>query len=185
MHIGTSSTNLVGLKNAANNAAELYDIQGSQVGAGGDGDTHIAYATTPGITFYGTTTAGSAVITNVSSTANMQVGYKIAGPTIPGGETIASFTTSPNTITMTTGTGVTSGTSQVLSAGGGFGTVPQSLINTLGNVLAKDVYKRQMLIAAVAVSLGLVPVVVPSLVALLNSVVHCVDAVPVVYHAAL
>ena len=139
VHIGTSSTNLVGLKNAANNAAELYDIQGSQVGAGGDGDTHIAYATTPGITFYGTTTAGSAVITNVSSTANMQVGYKIAGPTIPGGETIASFTTSPNTITMTTGTGVTSGTSQVLSAGGGFGTVPQSLINTLGNVLANCV----------------------------------------------
>jgi hypothetical protein len=35
-----------------------------------------------------------------------------------------------------------------------------------------------MLIAAVAVSFGLVPLVVPSLVALLNSVVHCVDAVP-------
>jgi len=139
LHIGTSSTNLIGLQNAANNAAELYDIQGSQVGPGGDGDTHIAYATTPGITFYGTTTAGSAVITNVSSTANMQVGYKVAGPTIPGGETIASFTTSPNTITMTTGTGVTSGTSQVLSAGGGFGTVPQTLLNSLGNVLANCV----------------------------------------------
>jgi hypothetical protein len=95
VHIGTSSTNLIGLQNAANNAAELYDIQGSQVGAGGDGDTHIAYATTPGIVFFGTTTAGSATITNVSSVANMQVGYTVTGPYLPSGEKIVSFTTSP------------------------------------------------------------------------------------------
>jgi hypothetical protein len=137
LHIGTSSTNLVGLQTAANNAAELYDIQGSQVGAGGDGDAHIANATTPGIIFYGTTTAGSAVIANVSSTANMQVGYKVAGPTIPSGETIAALGT--NTITLSTGTGVTTGVNQTLSAGGGFGTVPQALLNTLGNLLANCV----------------------------------------------
>jgi hypothetical protein len=137
VHIGTSPTNLIGLQNAANNAAELYDIQGSQVGTGGDGDTHIAYASTPGITFYGTTTAGSAVITNVSTTAGMQVGYKVAGPGIPAGETISSIGT--GTITMSTGTGVSASSSSILSAGGGFGTVPQALINTLGNILANCV----------------------------------------------
>jgi len=139
VHIGTSSTNLIGLQNAANNAAELYDIQGSQVGAGGDGDTHIAYATTPGIVFFGTTTAGSATITNVSSVANMKVGYTVTGPYLPSGEKIVSLTTSPNTITITTGTGVTSASSTQMSAGGGFGTVPQTLLNTLGNVLANCV----------------------------------------------
>ena len=142
LHIGTSSTNLLGLQNAANNAAELYDIQGSQVGAGGDGDTHIAYATTPGILFFGTTTAGSATITNVSTEANMQVGYTVTGPYLPTGEKIVSFTTNPNTITITTGTGVTvptSGSSSQMYAGGGYGTVPQTLLNTLGNVLANCV----------------------------------------------
>jgi hypothetical protein len=47
LHIGTSSTNLAGLQHAVLNAANLFDIQGSQVGVGGDGETHIAYATTP------------------------------------------------------------------------------------------------------------------------------------------
>jgi streptogramin lyase len=47
VHVGTSSTNLLGLQNAANNAGNLYDIQGSIVGTGGDGDTHIARAFTP------------------------------------------------------------------------------------------------------------------------------------------
>ena len=142
LHIGTSSTNLLGLQNAANNAAELYDIQGSQVGAGGDGDTHIAYATTPGILFFGTTTAGSATITNVSTEANMQVGYTVTGPYLPTGEKIVSLTTNPNTITITTGTGVTvptSGSSSQMYAGGGYGTVPQTLLNTLGNILANCV----------------------------------------------
>jgi hypothetical protein len=47
VHIGTSATNLIGLQNAAYNAANLYDIQGSVQGTGGDGETHIAYATAP------------------------------------------------------------------------------------------------------------------------------------------
>jgi len=47
LHIGTSSTNVIGLTNAALIAADLYDIGGSTVGTGGDGETHIARATTP------------------------------------------------------------------------------------------------------------------------------------------
>jgi streptogramin lyase len=47
LHIGTSSTNLVGLQNAALEAGKLYDIQGSDVGAGTDGEAHIARAATP------------------------------------------------------------------------------------------------------------------------------------------
>jgi len=137
LHIGTSTTNVIGLENAANNAAELYDIQGSQVGSGGDGDTHIAYATTPGIIFFGKTTAGSAVITSVSSTAGMKVGYTVTGPYLPSGETITAI--SGNTITLSTGTGVTASNSTQMSAGGGFGTVPQTLLNTLGNILANCV----------------------------------------------
>jgi len=137
VHIGTSSTNLVGLQNAAYDAGKLYDIQGSQVGTGGDGDTHIAYATTPGIVFFGTTTAGSATITGVSTTANMQVGYTVTGPYLPSGEKIVAIGT--NTLTITTGTGVTASPSTQMSAGGGFGTVPQTLINTLGNILANCV----------------------------------------------
>jgi hypothetical protein len=47
LHIGTSSTNLQGLQNAVLNANNLYDIQGSVQGSGGDGETHIARAVTP------------------------------------------------------------------------------------------------------------------------------------------
>jgi len=47
LHIGTSSTNLEGLQNAVLNAANLYDIQGSTIGVGGDGDVHIARSVTP------------------------------------------------------------------------------------------------------------------------------------------
>ena len=46
VHIGTSSTNLIGLQNATYNAAKLYDINGSVSGTGADGDTHIANAAT-------------------------------------------------------------------------------------------------------------------------------------------
>jgi len=70
LHIGTSSTNLIGLQNAALTAANLYDIQGGNVGTGNDGDVHIARSVTPN---------------------------------------------------------------------GGYGTVPQTLLNTLGNILANCV----------------------------------------------
>lgn len=45
--IGAPSTNLVGIQNAAANANQLYDIQGSTVGTGGSGDAHIARSITP------------------------------------------------------------------------------------------------------------------------------------------
>jgi hypothetical protein len=45
--IGAPSSNLVGSQNAAANANQLYDIQGSVVGAPASGDAHIARATTP------------------------------------------------------------------------------------------------------------------------------------------
>ena len=47
LNIGTSTTNLYGLENAALNANQLYDIQGSVVGTGTNGEGHIARATTP------------------------------------------------------------------------------------------------------------------------------------------
>jgi hypothetical protein len=44
----TDAAALLGIQNAANNAAQIYDIQGNgAIGTGGDGDTHIANATTP------------------------------------------------------------------------------------------------------------------------------------------
>jgi len=65
VHIGTSSSNLIGLQNAVYNAANLYDIQGSVQGTGGDGETHIAYATTP------TTLAGAVPQRLLDSMANI------------------------------------------------------------------------------------------------------------------
>jgi hypothetical protein len=65
VHIGTSSTNLVGLQNAVYNAANLYDIQGSVQGTGGDGETHIAYAVTP------TVAAGAVPQALLNSMANV------------------------------------------------------------------------------------------------------------------
>ena len=47
LNIGTSTTNLLGLENAALNANQLYDIQGSVTGTGTNGEGHIARATTP------------------------------------------------------------------------------------------------------------------------------------------
>jgi hypothetical protein len=44
----TDAAALIGIQNAANNAAQIYNIQGGgAIGTGGDGDTHIANATTP------------------------------------------------------------------------------------------------------------------------------------------
>jgi hypothetical protein len=45
--IGTSSTNLIGLENAALTAAQLYDINGSQITTSYAGEGHIANAKTP------------------------------------------------------------------------------------------------------------------------------------------
>jgi hypothetical protein len=47
LHIGTSSTNLAGLQNAALTANNLYDITGHNSGTGNNGDSHIARLVTP------------------------------------------------------------------------------------------------------------------------------------------
>lgn len=47
LNIGTSTTNLYGLENAALNANQLYDIQGSVNGTGSNGEGHIARLNTP------------------------------------------------------------------------------------------------------------------------------------------
>jgi hypothetical protein len=52
------------------------------------------------VSVLGNTTAGSATITNVASTAAVRIGDSVAGPGIPGGATVLSTTSS--TITLST-----------------------------------------------------------------------------------
>jgi hypothetical protein len=47
LNIGSSSTNLAGLRNAALNANQLYDIQGSDISKSLQGEGHIARSATP------------------------------------------------------------------------------------------------------------------------------------------
>lgn len=61
----------------------------------------------------GTTTAGSAVITGLSSTAGLSVGMSVIGSTIPAGRTIASID-SATQVTLNSGTSVTAGTATSL-----------------------------------------------------------------------
>ena len=130
---------LLGLQNAALTAEQLYDIAGGNIscsGAGCDGETHIARTATPGVPVLATTTAGSATVA-VATTVGLQVGITITGSTLPAGETIAAI--GANSITLSTGTGVTAGANIKLYAGAGNGTVPQSLLSTVGNILANCV----------------------------------------------
>lgn len=64
----------------------------------------------------GTTTAGSAVITGLSSTANLAVGMGVYGSTIPASATIISID-SATQVTLATGVGVTAGTATALRFG--------------------------------------------------------------------
>lgn len=64
--------------------------------------------------FTGTTTAGSASVTSVSISCSLLLaGEPIYGPTIPSGDKVSSC--SGTTLTLTTGTGVTAGTTQPLT----------------------------------------------------------------------
>ena len=133
---------LLGLQNATLTASQLYDIQGSNSACTPsptcDGETHIARPTTVGILTGGTTTNGSPNVTNVFTTGGLAVGMSITGANLPAaGATITAIGT--NTLTLSTGTGVTAGTSSAMFAGSGSGTVPQALIDTIGNVLANCV----------------------------------------------
>ena len=61
------------------------------------------------VSLSGTTTASSAVVTGLSSTAALAVGMSAFGSTLPAGVTIASID-SASQVTLSTGTGVTAGT---------------------------------------------------------------------------
>lgn len=64
------------------------------------------------VTLTGTTTAGNAVVTGLSSTAGLAVGMRAFGSTLPAGVTIASID-SATQVTLSTGTGVTAGTASI------------------------------------------------------------------------
>jgi streptogramin lyase len=79
LHIGTSTTNLIGLQNAALNAAVLYNIQGGPVGgATGQGDTHIANSVNPnnvaGMVPQATINTLANIIASCVDSANTSVG---------------------------------------------------------------------------------------------------------------
>lgn len=68
------------------------------------------------VSLTGTTTAASAVVTALSSTAGLAVGMSVFGATIPSGATIASID-SATQVTLASGTGVTAGTASALRFG--------------------------------------------------------------------
>lgn len=92
----------------------LPDYRG-RVAAGRDdmGGTNAQRLTT---VLTGNTTAGSAVITGLSSTAGLAVGMAVIGATIPAGRTIASID-SATQVTLNSGTSVTAGTATSLRFG--------------------------------------------------------------------
>lgn len=78
----------------------------------GKGDMGGSHANRMGATLTGTTTAGSAVVTGLSSTAGLAVGMAAVGANIPAGRTIASID-SGTQITLNSGTSVTAGTAAI------------------------------------------------------------------------
>lgn len=75
----------------------------------------------------GTTTAGSAVVTGIPSTAGLAKGMSAIGSTLPAGVTILSID-SATQVTLSTGTGVTAGTSQAIR----FGVVDGATLGSAG-----------------------------------------------------
>ena len=130
---------LLGIQNAAITADQIYDIAGTNVGTGGDGETHIARTTTPGVAVYATTTSGSPTV-SVATTIGLLTGVTITGAGIPAGATITAINTAvtPNTITLSANATAT-GSNVLLRAGAGSGVVPQTLLNTVANILANCV----------------------------------------------
>jgi hypothetical protein len=130
---------LLGLQNAAITADQLYDIAGSNIGTGGDGETHVSRSTTPGVAVYAKTTSGSPTV-SVGTSVGLQTGITITGTGIPANTTITAINTgvTPNTLTLSANA-TASGTSVQLRAGAGNGTVPQTLLSTIGNILANCV----------------------------------------------
>ncbi len=93
--IGAPTTNLLGIQNAAVNAGQLYDIQGSNLSTTNDGEGHIARSATP---------AGNGIVpqTTIDTLANILSScVDAAGPTSSQCTTLFQYATS---------TGATSGT---------------------------------------------------------------------------
>ena len=135
----SDSLALLGLQNAAITADQIDDIAGGNVGTGGDGETHIARTTTPGVAVYANTTSGSPTV-SVGSSIGLLTGVTITGTGIPANTTITTINTgvTPNTLTLSADATAT-GSNVLLRAGAGNGTVPQSLLDTVGNILANCV----------------------------------------------
>jgi hypothetical protein len=128
---------LTGIQNATITADQIYDILGTVMGTGGDGETHIARTTTPGEAVYAATTNGSTTV-SVASTVGLHTGITITGSGIPANTTISAINTPAETITLSAAATATA-TNVLLRAGAGNGTVPQTLLNTVGNILANCV----------------------------------------------
>lgn len=99
---------------AANKTITVPDMRGRTVAGTDTMGTTAAGRLQVSLT--GTTTAGSAVITAISSTAALAVGMAVFGATMPAGATIASID-SGTQVTLVTGTGVTAGTATALRFG--------------------------------------------------------------------
>jgi microcystin-dependent protein len=82
----------------------------------GKGDMGGTAAGRLNVNLNGTTTAASAVITGLSSTANLAVGMGVYGATIPASATVASID-SATQVTLSTGVGVTAGTATAMRFG--------------------------------------------------------------------
>ena len=79
LHIGSSATNLVGLQNAALNAATLYNIQGSgPISPAGDGEGHVANTVNPnngnGVVPQQTINTLANIVANCVDSSNTSVG---------------------------------------------------------------------------------------------------------------
>jgi microcystin-dependent protein len=87
----------------------------------------------------GTTTAGSAVVTGLASTANLSVGMGVFGATMPGSAIIASID-SATQVTLNTGVGVTAGTATALR----FGMMDANALGATGGTQAHKLVASQM-----------------------------------------
>jgi hypothetical protein len=104
LHIGSSSTNVVGLKNAAINAANLYNIQGSPLGTANTGEGQIANLTT---------VAGNGTVPE----AELDTLANILAACIDSANTATTASAACNTLfTDATSTGATGGTKPIDTA---------------------------------------------------------------------
>ena len=87
----------------------------------------------------GTTTAGSAVVTAIPSTAGLSVGMNAYGTTLPANVTISSID-SATQITLSTGSGVTAGTATALR----FGVVDGATLGASGGTHVQSLSSQQL-----------------------------------------